>query len=309
VKKNVAILVFDEVEVLDFAGPFEVFAVTDELRNHEAFHTFTMSLKPGTVRARNGLKIVPDFTLENCPPPHVIVVPGGAGTRPLLHMPALHEWLRTRSRPCEIVLSVCTGALVLAKAGLLDGLRATTHHQCFHELRAISSAIEITESERFVDNGKVVTAAGISSGIDAALHVVELLRGEEKARSIALTLEYDWHADRGFVRGRMADRYLPQLKHLELPEDIQTHDLSAVGDEHHWRRRTHVMTAMPAEELMQRVARATESEGWRRSGDAAEHRWHRDVDGQRVTLAMATKAAEKDAFELVIELAVGNPGH
>lgn len=189
-KKNVAILVFDEVEVLDFAGPFEVFAVTDELLNHAVFHTFTMSLKPGTVRARNGLKIVPDFTLENCPAPHVLVIPGGAGTRPLLHMPALHEWLRTRARHCEIVLSVCTGALVLARAGLLNGLRATTHHQCLDELRAISSAIEIAADERFVDNGKVITAAGISAGIDASLHVVERLVGRDAADTTAAYMEY-----------------------------------------------------------------------------------------------------------------------
>src|SRR5215218_9134748 len=108
-KKNVAILLFDEVEVLDFAGPFEVFSVTDELQEHQVFHTFTMALKPGTVRSRNGLKIVPDFTLENCPTPQIIIVPGGAGTRPLLHMPALHEWLRVKSRNADIVLSVCTG--------------------------------------------------------------------------------------------------------------------------------------------------------------------------------------------------------
>jgi len=190
VKKNVAILVFDEVEVLDFAGPFEVFAVTDELLNHDEFHTFTMSLKPGTVRARNGLKIVPDFTLENCPAPHVLVIPGGAGTRPLLHMPALHEWLRTRTRHCEIVLSVCTGALVLARAGLLDGLRATTHHQCLDELRAITPTIEVVTEERFVDNGKIITAAGISAGIDASLHVVEQLVGRRAADATAAYMEY-----------------------------------------------------------------------------------------------------------------------
>src|SRR5215218_5742529 len=109
-KRNVAILLFDDVEVLDFAGPFEVFAVANELHQSEAFHTFTLTLKPGTVRARNGLKILPDFTLENCPTPHVIVVPGGSGTRPLMHMPALHEWLRVKSRAAEVVMSVCTGS-------------------------------------------------------------------------------------------------------------------------------------------------------------------------------------------------------
>jgi transcriptional regulator GlxA family with amidase domain len=190
-KKNVAILLFDEVEVLDFAGPFEVFAVTDELLNHEAFHTFTLALKPGTVRARNGLKIVPDFTLENCPTPQLIIIPGGAGTRPLLHMPALHEWLRVKSRTAEIVMSVCTGALILGRAGLLEGLRATTHHENFADLRLLAPNTEVVETERFVDNGKILTAAGISAGIDCSLHVVVRLFGEEAAARTAHYMEYE----------------------------------------------------------------------------------------------------------------------
>jgi transcriptional regulator GlxA family with amidase domain len=189
-KNNVAILIFDEVEVLDFAGPFEVFAVADELCDHQAFHTFTLALRPGTVRARNGLKITPDFTLENCPPPHIIVIPGGAGTRPLLHMPALHEWLRVKSRTAEIVMSVCTGALILARAGLLEQLRATTHHENFAELRLAAPNTEVVETERFVDNGKVITAGGISAGIDCSLHVVARFFGEEAANRTARYMEY-----------------------------------------------------------------------------------------------------------------------
>jgi transcriptional regulator GlxA family with amidase domain len=189
-KKNVAILLFDEVEVLDFAGPFEVFAVANELNDSQAFHTFALALKPGTVRARNGLKITPDFTLENCPPPHIIVIPGGAGTRPLLHMPALHEWLRVKARTAEVVMSVCTGSLLLARAGLLDDLRATTHHLNFAELRSVAPRTEVIETERFIDNGKILTSAGISAGIDCALHVVARLLGEAEAERTARYMEY-----------------------------------------------------------------------------------------------------------------------
>jgi len=189
-KRNVAILLFDDVEVLDFAGPFEVFAVTDELLQHDAFHTFTLALKPGTVRARNGLKIEPHFTLENCPLPQVIVIPGGSGTRPLLHMPALHEWLRVKSRTAEVVMSVCTGSLVLGRAGLLDGLRATTHHRAFEELRLAAPNAEIVEHVRFTDNGKIVTSGGISAGIDSSLHVVARIFGEATANQTAEYMEY-----------------------------------------------------------------------------------------------------------------------
>lgn len=189
-KRNVAILAFDDVEVLDFAGPFEVFAVADELQHHEAFHTFTLALKPGTVRARNGLKILPDFTLENCPPPQVLIIPGGFGTRALLHMPALHEWLRKKARTAELIMSVCTGSLVLGRAGLLDGLRATTHHETFALLREVAPNTEVVETERFIDNGTILTAAGISAGIDCSLHVIERLLGPAAATATAEHMEY-----------------------------------------------------------------------------------------------------------------------
>src|SRR5204862_3288584 len=113
-KRNVAIFIFDEVEVLDFAGPLEVFAVADELQGGDTFNVFTFAESPGTVRARHGLKVVPTYTLENCAPPDVLVVPGGIGTRPLLGKPALLEWLRVKTKRAELVMSVCTGALVLA---------------------------------------------------------------------------------------------------------------------------------------------------------------------------------------------------
>jgi len=193
-KRNVAILIFDDVEVLDFAGPFEVFAVTDELRAHEAFHVFTVSEQRATIRARNGLKIVPDFLLENCPAAQVLVIPGGQGTRALLNRPLLLEWVRKQARGAEIVMSVCTGALVLGKAGLLDGLRATTHHACFDLLREHAPGAVVTPGERFTDNGKVCTSAGISAGIDLSLHVVGRLLGQEAADTTARHMDYERRA-------------------------------------------------------------------------------------------------------------------
>lgn len=189
-KRNVAILIFDEVEVLDFAGPFEVFAVTDELRGHDTYRVYTVAPTEGVVRARNGLKVVPDFTTGNCPPPHVFIIPGGFGTRALLRNPALIEWVRWKARDAEIAMSVCTGSLVLGKAGVLDGLRATTHHECFGLLRETAPATTVVEGERFVDNGRVLTAAGISAGIDCALHVVSRQLGAETAAKTARYMEY-----------------------------------------------------------------------------------------------------------------------
>jgi len=189
-RRPVAILVFDDVEVLDFAGPFEVFAVADELHGHGAFQVFTVAETPGTVRAVNGLKIVPHHTLESAPAPAVVVVPGGIGTRALLQRSALLEWIRQRAKRAEVTLSICTGALVLARAGLLDGLRVTTHHECVDLLRELAPAAVVDPSRRFHDNGAIVTAAGISAGIDASLHLVARLLGAGAAEATMRHMEY-----------------------------------------------------------------------------------------------------------------------
>jgi transcriptional regulator GlxA family with amidase domain len=189
-KRHVAILLFPEVEVLDFAGPFEVFAVTDELRGYDTFNVFTVAETFAPLRARNGLTVVPDHTLASCPPPHVLIIPGGFGTRRVVTRPHLLDWVRQHAASAEIVLSVCTGSIVLGRAGLLDGLRATTHHECFDLLRAAAPRAEVVETARFLDNGKVLTAAGISAGIDCSLHVVERLLGAEAATATARYMEY-----------------------------------------------------------------------------------------------------------------------
>ncbi len=199
-RRNVAILIFPDVEVLDFAGPFEVFAVTDELNEGKLFHTFTVAATPGSIRARNGLKIVPDHTLESAPAPHLLVVPGGAGTRPLLRQPTVLEWVSQRARHAEAVASVCTGALVLAAAGLLSGLRATTHYENFAELAALAPDTEIDRVRRFTDNGRVLTSAGISAGIDLSLHLVARLHGAAIAEQTARYMEYHWRNDGGAAR-------------------------------------------------------------------------------------------------------------
>ena len=186
-----AILVFDDVEVLDFAGPFEVFSVTDELRSREAFSVCTVAPRPGPIRARNGLKVVPEFTLENCPPPHILVVPGGQGTRALLGDGVILKWIHEQSRTAEVTMSVCTGSLLLGKAGLLDGLRVTTHHLVLDLLREVAPRANVDPGARFHDNGRILTSAGVSAGIDCSLHLVGRLLGEAAAAETASHMEYE----------------------------------------------------------------------------------------------------------------------
>jgi transcriptional regulator GlxA family with amidase domain len=190
-RRNVAILVFNEIEVLDFAGPFEVFAVTDQLRDRAAFSVSIVSPAGDAVRARNGLKVTPEHSFADCPQPQVLVVPGGFGTRALLGNEVVINWILERSRASEVTMSVCTGSLLLARAGLLDGLRATTHHRAIDELRRLAPAAIVDPGARFHDNGRILTAAGISAGIDCSLHLVGRLLGDDVAAATAAYMEYE----------------------------------------------------------------------------------------------------------------------
>lgn len=188
--RNIAILLFDEVEVLDFAGPFEVFSVAARINGEPPLlHVYTVA-QHSPVITRGGLSVTPHYALADCPRPDILLVPGGWGTRPLLHDAALLSWIARQAEGVELLLSVCTGSLLLGKAGLLDGLRATTHHSAFALLREHAPAAAVVEDERFVDNGRVITSGGISAGIDMALHVVGRLFGAEHARATAAHMEY-----------------------------------------------------------------------------------------------------------------------
>jgi transcriptional regulator GlxA family with amidase domain len=190
VNRLVAILVFPEIEILDFAGPFEVFGAADEISGGGRFRVITVAESKEPVTARNGLRIMPDHTLADCPAVQVLVIPGGFGTRRLETSPVVLGWIRERTRDAEITMSVCTGSILLARAGLLDGLRATTHHTAFDRLRAAGPAVVVEEAARFTDNGRILTAAGIAAGIDCALHVVGRLLGPATAGVTARYLEH-----------------------------------------------------------------------------------------------------------------------
>jgi transcriptional regulator GlxA family with amidase domain len=193
-RRNVAILLFDDVEVLDFAGPFEVFSVTAELNNYECFDVYTVAEKPGAITAVNGLSVNPKYSFADCPRPDIVIIPGGIGSRTEMNNPHVVEWVKASSQRAELVLSVCSGARILAKSGVLDGLEATTHHEVIMHLRELAPDTIIREDVRFVDTGKVLTSGGISAGIDLSFRVVQKLLGEEIAAKTARYMEYNWKA-------------------------------------------------------------------------------------------------------------------
>ncbi len=199
--RTVAILLFNEIEVLDFAGPFEVFGVTGKQSGNAAFHTFTVAER-GPVYARNGLCITPSYLLNDHPKADIIIVPGGGGyhadgtsygSRREMDNPLVINWIRRSAETAELVLSVCTGAFLLAKAGLLENLSATTHYLATDSLAKIAPQTTVLPNERYVDNGKIITSAGISAGIDMSLYVVGKLLGKSVAHETAQYMQYTYN--------------------------------------------------------------------------------------------------------------------
>ena len=192
--RHVGILVFDEVEVLDFAGPFEVFAVTGELHGGAHFSTALVSREDRVHVAVNGLRVLANDTFASGRRYDVLVVPGGVGTRALLHDPVTMAWVRDQAGTADVEMSVCSGARVLAAAGLLRGRRVTTHHEVLDDVAALEPTAVLAPDARFVDEGPVVTCGGISAGIDGSLHLVRRFAGEAAAARTARYMEYgpDW---------------------------------------------------------------------------------------------------------------------
>ena len=192
--RNVGILLFDDVEVLDFCGPFEVFSVAARLGaeagGEPPFTVFTLAERSGLVRATGGLKVQPDYTLAEHPPLALLLVPGGWGTRREIDNRRLIDWIRDQGASTELTTSVCTGAFLLGKAGLLEGRRVTTHWASVERMRTSFPDVTVLEAVRFVEEGKIVTSAGVSAGIDMALHLVARLESKDLAERTARQMEY-----------------------------------------------------------------------------------------------------------------------
>jgi transcriptional regulator GlxA family with amidase domain len=194
---SVGIYLYPEAEVLDFAGPYEVFTTASRVYRRERpgepepFRAFTVARSAGAVKARAGLVVLPDFAFDTHPPIDVLVVAGGV-VREQLTSDEVCAWIARTAASAVITSSVCTGAFLLARAGVLDGLTATTHWEDVGEMQTMFPLVEVVEGRRWIDEGAVVTSAGISAGIDMSLHLVERLAGRELALRTARQMDFDW---------------------------------------------------------------------------------------------------------------------
>jgi len=194
----IGIYVFDEVEVLDFSGPFEVFTAASRVYTRQnpsastLFDVYLLAERGGLISARAGFKVQPHYTISNHPRLDVLIVPGGVHTAEL-EKPAVIEWICRTAVMTKLTASVCTGVFLLAKANLLEGKSVTTHWEDIPDLRAMFPSLDVKEEIAWVDNGNIVTAAGISAGIEMALHLVTKLAGKDLAVKTARQMQYTWN--------------------------------------------------------------------------------------------------------------------
>jgi transcriptional regulator GlxA family with amidase domain len=189
-QRLVAILLFPDVEVLDFAGPFEVFSVAALSAEPAAFKVVTVAAAAPIVTI-GGLRVTPDYGFDDCPQADLLLLPGGAGSRAAMRDRSVLDWVKHQAAGAEVVASVCTGALLLGRLGLLDGLKATTHWCALDLLQEVAPKAQVLANTRFIDNGRILTSAGISAGIDMSLHLVERLCGPDLVATVTKEMEYD----------------------------------------------------------------------------------------------------------------------
>ncbi len=188
---NIGIYIFDEVEVLDFAGPFEVFSLARK-DGVAVCKVLTIGETGNIVTARNGLKILPSATFESLPNLDILIIPGGYGAEELeIKKPQVIEWIKHQHTKVKILASVCTGALLLAECGLLDGKSATTHWMDLERLAKDYPKANVVSGQKFVDEGNIITSGGISAGINMSFHIIQKLFGTEVAKETARRMEYD----------------------------------------------------------------------------------------------------------------------
>ncbi|MEN1759012.1 DJ-1/PfpI family protein [Anoxynatronum sibiricum] len=190
---RVGVYLFNKVELLDFAGPCEVFSVTSELNHFGLFQVLTVSQDGRPIQTIHGLRIMADYSFDNHPPIDILVIPGGVGTRSEMKKEKVLQWISRVHHQAKITMTVCTGAVLLGKLGLLDGLEATTHHEVLDLLQQTAPRALVMPEKRWTDNGRIMTSGGIAAGIDLSLHLVSKLYGREIMKKTMAYMEYgDW---------------------------------------------------------------------------------------------------------------------
>jgi putative intracellular protease/amidase len=267
---RVAVLVFDHAEDIDFTAPIEVFG-------QSGAKIFTVAATTDSVTTVFGLHLRPDYDLAHAPAADLLLIPGG-GVDAVWKDERVLAWIRLRAAQSRYVMSVCNGAFILAKAGLLDGLSATTTAPLIEPLAAFAPKTRVVR-ERLVDNGKIITTGGLSAGIDGALHVLDREYGRTRAEEIARNVEYRWQPDQPWTRAALADVRLPDIS---LPSTARWERQASAGDTEHWTMSGRLELAGTADALLDEATRQITANGWTLRDTAAGRRVYAkaDMDGR-----------------------------
>lgn len=298
--RTVGILLFDGVEIIDYTGPWEVFGAA-------GYEVFTVAEAKRPITTAMGMTVVPRYTLAEAPQPTVLLVPGGGIVGPQ-SSPATLRWIAQTSARAQHTLSVCNGAFLLAKAGLLEGLSATTTYRLLDELQAEFPKVRVVRDERFVDNGRIITAGGLSSGIDGALHLVAKQRGNGAAQRVALGIEYDWRPKEGFARGALAETLIPDLN----LDDLGTWTLLRTeGGVDRWEIEARAATELSEGQLLERIGKVLAAAGkWRKApagtpGPSTGSAWRfEDRDGRPWKGSLTVRSVPDQAGQYTATLTI-----
>ncbi len=258
---NVAIFVFPGVQIIDFAGPFEVFM-------QARTKVYTVGEKPDPIKTAGGLTIAPEYTFDRAPKPDILVLPGGDAALKEMLNPVVMKWIVETAKQTPQVLTVCSGAFLAAKGGLLDGQSATTFYGMLHDLQQLAPTAKVVWDKKYVDSGKIVTTAGLSSGIEGSLYVISKLLGMGHAQSVALNMEYNWNPNSTYARAMFPDMNIPDELPAGLPKGSDLLDSS--GDRDHWTITVRVPSEEGADAVLKNVnASLTKSGKWSAAASTA----------------------------------------
>jgi putative intracellular protease/amidase len=307
--KKVAILIFNDVAMIDYSGPYEVFS-------HAGYDVYAVAATKHSIRSEEGLEVVPKYSFADAPQADIVVIPGGGYEAP--SNSAAVAWIKRQDAHDEHTMSVCNGAFTLANTGLLNGLSATTTAGNILRMKRAYPQIKVVNDRRVVDNGKILTTAGLSAGIDGALHMVAVLDGEDVAETIALMLEYNWQPNNAYVRGAMADQLIPDLDLSGLADLV---DMRLKGDKDRWETTDWFKTKLSAAGLFGAVQAAfrkayAEDGPWAPgsfqvtlSGPLKADLHFNDRDGHDWRGTLTLEAVPSDVHQFVLRIATARTAH
>ena len=298
-RKRVAIMLFPGVQIIDYSGPYEVFG-------EAGYEVYTVAASTEPLLANMFQTVIPTYTFDKCPKPDIVVVPGGNVPKADRADPRI-QWILGNAGAGTEILSVCNGSFWLANAGLLDGKKATTYYGLLDSLKQGYPKVDVVSDSRFADNGQIICTAGLSSGIDGALHVVEKLDGKGAAQYVALNMEYNWQPDGTFFRGDFADKYLRRAvgRNFDFGDGSDSNILEMKGDRDWWDQSWEIKSPnITAKDYMANLSKKLAS-GWKLvssdSGDTESTKWAFDGEDGKAWSAEATVRSDANR-SLVLHL-------